>query len=362
MRRLLAVEEAARGIGVRVAAPDEHGGRQLGDPERADELGLRVGRAVGECPGAVVHGSRRYGRGRTESARGDWPDETAVERLAALSRRSRDAPRHTARSGILFAGPRVGGGSGWSRKRPHGRPRRRRAPSRVPARSRRRLPQPRLVRRLPAARLRALPGTGSASSSSSRWTSSSAASRPPRRRARELAALPRRGGAATSPSSPTPRPASTSPPARSTSGPATRCSRPTSSTARATSPGSGSAAARARATCARRSRSRSTGPPARRGALRRGDRAHAGRLRQPRHVRDRARPARWRRSSPAPASSASPRSSTAPTRPPRCRSTSRQLGADFYAGNAHKWLVRAEGRRLPPRPARAPGARRRRRS
>ena len=68
MRRLLAVEEAARDGRVGVAAADEHRGRQLRDSELADELRLGVGRAVGECPGAFVHVQPSYGDGRTESA------------------------------------------------------------------------------------------------------------------------------------------------------------------------------------------------------------------------------------------------------------------------------------------------------
>ena len=68
VRRLLAVEEVARRGRVGVAAADEHAGRQLGDPERADEPGLVVRRAVGECPGAFVHVQPSYGGGRTESA------------------------------------------------------------------------------------------------------------------------------------------------------------------------------------------------------------------------------------------------------------------------------------------------------
>ncbi len=55
VRRLLAVEETRRLGRIGVAATDEHGGRQLGDSERTDEPGLCVGRAVGECPDAVVH-------------------------------------------------------------------------------------------------------------------------------------------------------------------------------------------------------------------------------------------------------------------------------------------------------------------
>ena len=38
VRRLLAVEETARVGGIGEAAPHEHGGRQLGDPELANEL------------------------------------------------------------------------------------------------------------------------------------------------------------------------------------------------------------------------------------------------------------------------------------------------------------------------------------
>ena len=114
VRRLLAVEEAARVGGIGVAAPDEHGGGQLGDAERAGELRLGGGRAVGECPGAVVHVQPSYGDGRTESVPGACPDWTAVDGVA---RGFRDeaatlaSPLEPAR----FAGPRVGGGLGWSR-------------------------------------------------------------------------------------------------------------------------------------------------------------------------------------------------------------------------------------------------------
>ena len=68
VRRLLAVEEAARDSRVGVAAPDQYRGRQLRDAELADEPGLGVGRAVGECPDAFVHVQPSYGDGRTESA------------------------------------------------------------------------------------------------------------------------------------------------------------------------------------------------------------------------------------------------------------------------------------------------------
>ena len=68
VRGLLAVEEVACRGRVGVAAADQHAGRQLGDPERADEPGLVVRRAVGECPGAFVHVQPSYGGGRTESA------------------------------------------------------------------------------------------------------------------------------------------------------------------------------------------------------------------------------------------------------------------------------------------------------
>ena len=68
VRGLLAVEKAAGRGGVGIAPPDEDGGSQLGDPERADELRLVVRRAVGECPGAFVHPGPSYGDGRTESA------------------------------------------------------------------------------------------------------------------------------------------------------------------------------------------------------------------------------------------------------------------------------------------------------
>ena len=67
VRRLLAVEEAARSRGIRVAAANEHGGRQLGDSELANKPGLGIGRAIGECPGPFVHVRPSYGDGRTES-------------------------------------------------------------------------------------------------------------------------------------------------------------------------------------------------------------------------------------------------------------------------------------------------------
>jgi hypothetical protein len=69
MRRLLAVEEAARENGIRKSTADEHRGRQLGDSELANELRLGGGWAVGECPGAVVHLQPSYGGVRTESRR-----------------------------------------------------------------------------------------------------------------------------------------------------------------------------------------------------------------------------------------------------------------------------------------------------
>ena len=55
MRRLFALEETARVVGIEMAAPREHGGRDAGDAECARELRLSVRRAVRECPGAVVH-------------------------------------------------------------------------------------------------------------------------------------------------------------------------------------------------------------------------------------------------------------------------------------------------------------------
>ena len=47
---------------------DEHGGRELGDPELAHELRLCARWAIGECPSAFVHAQPSYGDGRTEPA------------------------------------------------------------------------------------------------------------------------------------------------------------------------------------------------------------------------------------------------------------------------------------------------------
>ena len=111
VRRLLAVEEAARDSRVGVAAPDQYRSRQLRDAELADEAGLGVGRAVGECPGAFVHVQPSYGDGRTESA--SAPDRTGQwGRTAGLTRRSRDAL--ATGEAARFAGPGVGGGLGGS--------------------------------------------------------------------------------------------------------------------------------------------------------------------------------------------------------------------------------------------------------
>ena len=68
VRGLLPVEETPGDGRIGVAAPEEYGGGQLRDPERANELGLAGGRAIGECPGAFVHLWPSYGDGRTELA------------------------------------------------------------------------------------------------------------------------------------------------------------------------------------------------------------------------------------------------------------------------------------------------------
>ena len=176
------------------------------------------------------------------------------------------------------------------------------------------------------------------------------------RRARRLPRLRRR---TTSPSSRTRRPASTSRPARSTSARATRSSRPTSSTAPATSPGNGSAAR----TGARYVRAAIPlpldDPRTRRRALRRRD--ASGRAsstsptsrRKPALVlpleeivapRPRARPRHDRRRR--------ARAGAGAARPRRAR---RRL----LRRELPQVALRTEGRRLPPRPTRAPGARRR---
>src|SRR5581483_10102417 len=55
VRRLLALQEPSRPLGVRVATPDEHRRRDVADAERANELGLRAVVARADRPGAVVH-------------------------------------------------------------------------------------------------------------------------------------------------------------------------------------------------------------------------------------------------------------------------------------------------------------------
>ncbi len=63
VRRLLTGEEAARVIGVEITPPREDGGRDGGNAERAREVRLSAGRAVGECPRAVVHRPATLRRG-----------------------------------------------------------------------------------------------------------------------------------------------------------------------------------------------------------------------------------------------------------------------------------------------------------
>ena len=163
----------------------------------------------------------------------------------------------------------------------------------------------------------------------------------------------------TSPSSRTPRQVSTSPPGRSLSARTTRCSRPPSSTERATSRGSGPAAAPGRTTSGRRSRF--PFPTRVRSSARSspGERAHAGRLRKPRHVHDRARPAgggdRRVRPGAGPRHGRRRRARACPgaARPRRAR---RRL----LRGERAQVARRAERRRLPARAARAPGPSRRR--
>src|SRR4029079_13599067 len=102
VRRLLALEKSARRLRGGETAPDEDDCRQLADLERLGQLGLHPVRARTDCPGALVH--------RSTTVRGASDD-------------------------ILGRGERA-----------------------VPPRPGRRLSEPWLVRRLPAAGLRALPG------------------------------------------------------------------------------------------------------------------------------------------------------------------------------------------------------------
>src|ERR1041385_8469895 len=84
MRRLLAAEKTARLSGVGVAPPDEHRCRDLRDSERADELRLCGRRAVGECPGAVVHAPAKLRRGADGTGPAKRLPQTGVDRLLAF--------------------------------------------------------------------------------------------------------------------------------------------------------------------------------------------------------------------------------------------------------------------------------------
>ena len=68
VRRLLALEEGARDRGVGVPAPDEHGCRQLADPEGRGKVGLHPVRARTDRPGALVHRAATL-RGPSDGAR-----------------------------------------------------------------------------------------------------------------------------------------------------------------------------------------------------------------------------------------------------------------------------------------------------
>ncbi|MBV8561704.1 MAG: hypothetical protein JOZ56_01300 [Actinobacteria bacterium] len=106
VRRLLPFEEAARAVRVVVAAADEDGGGDVGDAERAHELGLGRVRAGSEDPGAVDHRPATLRGGPDGIGSPDRPVRTGVEELPE---RLHTAAGFGARS---CAGPRVGGGSG----------------------------------------------------------------------------------------------------------------------------------------------------------------------------------------------------------------------------------------------------------
>ncbi|MDX6487303.1 MAG: isopenicillin-N epimerase, partial [Gaiellaceae bacterium] len=61
VRRQLALEEGARDVGVAIAAPDEDARRQLADAELLGELGVQPVRARTHCPGALIHGGVTVG-------------------------------------------------------------------------------------------------------------------------------------------------------------------------------------------------------------------------------------------------------------------------------------------------------------
>ena len=84
VRRLLAGEEQARPLGVVVAAADEHGGRQLADPELAHELRLGPVRTGIDRPGAVAHRAATLRAGADGSEPRDVSGRAVVDVLPAF--------------------------------------------------------------------------------------------------------------------------------------------------------------------------------------------------------------------------------------------------------------------------------------
>ena len=213
-----------------------------------------------------------------------------------------------------------------------------RAKSPVPARRRRRLPQPRLVRRVPASRSSPSTSAGSASWNASRSTSSPGGStgllEDVRVRARRVRRR-RPGGDRAAAERHRRRERA----ARSLElGPATRCSRPTTSTARCGTSGRTPASGPARRGSSSRSPCRAA--DSRRGGVVGGDAAHARAFSQPHHLADRDPLPGRGALPPRAATQASSASSTAPTGRGSSTLTSRRSARTSTRGTATSGCAR----------------------